>query len=228
MNIADRVNMVKDQLARAAESSGRTPDSIQMVAVSKYQPAERVLEAYNAGCRHFGENYVQEAANKRELLGQLQDATWHLIGGLQSNKSALAVQTFDIVQTLDRPKLASALAAAAMAQGKVLQVVLQVDLTGATGRSGCAPADIPGLVDFVMQQPGLQLRGLMAMAPVGIGDAETRNAFASVRQLYEALPTQCQGILSMGMSGDFPLAIAEGANVVRVGTAIFGERPMVS
>jgi len=228
MNIADRVNMVKDQLARAAESSGRTPDSIQLVAVSKYQPAERVLDAYNAGCRHFGENYVQEAANKRELLGQLQDATWHLIGGLQSNKSALAVQTFDIVQTLDRPKLASALAAAAMAQGKVLQVVLQVDLTGATGRSGCAPADIPGMVDFVMQQPGLQLRGLMAMAPVGIGDAETRNAFASVRQLYKALPTQCQGILSMGMSGDFPLAIAEGANVVRVGTAIFGERPMVS
>ena len=113
MNIADRVNMVKDQLARAAESSGRTPDSIQLVAVSKYQPAERVLDAYNAGCRHFGENYVQEAANKRELLGQLQDATWHLIGGLQSNKSALAVQTFDIVQTLDRPKLASALAAAA-------------------------------------------------------------------------------------------------------------------
>lgn len=228
MNIVDRVNMVKDQLARAAESSGRTPDSIQLVAVSKYQPAERVLDAYNAGCRHFGENYVQEASNKRELLGQLQDATWHLIGGLQSNKSALAVQTFDIVQTLDRPKLASALAAAAMAQGKVLQVVLQVDLTGATGRSGCAPADIPGMVDFVMQQPGLQLRGLMAMAPVGIGDAETRNAFASVRHLYEALPTQCQGILSMGMSGDFPLAIAEGANVVRVGTAIFGERPMVS
>ena len=228
MNIADRVNMVKDQLARAAESAGRTPDSIQLVAVSKYQPAERVLDAYNAGCRHFGENYVQEAANKRALLGQLQDATWHLIGGLQSNKSALAVQTFDIVQTLDRPKLASALAAAATAQGKVLQVVLQVDLTGATGRSGCAPADIPGLAEFVMQQPGLQLRGLMAMAPVGIGDVGTRKAFASVRQLYDALPTQCQGILSMGMSGDFPLAIAEGANVVRVGTAIFGERPMVS
>jgi len=228
MNIADRVNMVKDQLARAAESSGRTPDSIQLVAVSKYQPAERVLDAYNAGCRHFGENYVQEAANKRELLGQLQDATWHLIGGLQSNKSALAVQTFDIVQTLDRPKLASALADAATAQGKVLQVVLQVDLTGATGRSGCAPVDIPGLAEFVMQRPGLQLRGLMAMAPVGIGDVGTRKAFACVRQLYEALPTQCQGILSMGMSGDFPLAIAEGANVVRVGTAIFGERPMVS
>ena len=211
MNIADRVNMVKDQLARAAESSGRTPDSIQLVAVSKYQPAERVLDAYNAGCRHFGENYVQEAANKRALLGQMQGVTWHLIGGLQSNKSALAVQTFDIVQTLDRPKLASALAAAATAQGKVLQVVLQVDLT-----------------EFVMQQPGLQLRGLMARAPVGIGDVGTREAFASVRQLYDVLPTQCQGILSMGMSGDFPLAIAEGANVVRVGTAIFGERPMVS
>ena len=228
MNIADRVNMVKDQLARAAESSGRTPDSIQLVAVSKYQPAERVLDAYNAGCRHFGENYVQEAANKRALLGQMQGVTWHLIGGLQSNKSALAAQTFDIVQTLDRPKLASALAAAATEQGKVLQVVLQVDLTGATGRSGCAPADIPGLAEFVMQQPGLQLRGLMAMAPVGIGDVGTRKAFVSVRLLYDALPTQCQGILSMGMSGDFPLAIAEGANVVRVGTAIFGERPMVS
>lgn len=228
MNIADRVNMVKDQLARAAESSGRTPESIQLVAVSKYQPAERVLEAYNAGCRHFGENYVQEAANKRALLGQLSDATWHLIGGLQSNKSALAVQTFDIVQTLDRPKLANALADAAKGQGKVLQVVLQVDLTGAAGRSGCAPADIPKLAEQVTQLPGLQLRGLMAMAPLGIGDTETRKAFASVRKLYDALPVQCQGILSMGMSGDYPLAIAEGATVVRVGTAIFGERPMVS
>jgi pyridoxal phosphate enzyme (YggS family) len=228
MNIADRVNMVKDQLARAAESSGRTPESIQLVAVSKYQPAERVLEAYNAGCRQFGENYVQEAANKRALLGQMSDATWHLIGGLQSNKSALAVQTFDIVQTLDRPKLANALADAAKGQGKVLQVVLQVDLTGAAGRSGCAPADIPKLAEQVTQLPGLQLRGLMAMAPLGIGDIETRKAFASVRKLYDALPVQCQGILSMGMSGDYPLAIAEGATVVRVGTAIFGERPMVS
>jgi pyridoxal phosphate enzyme (YggS family) len=228
MNIADRVNMVKDQLARAAESSGRTPDSIQLVAVSKYQTAERVLEAYNAGCRHFGENYVQEAANKRAQLDQMSDAIWHLIGGLQSNKSALAVQTFDIVQTLDRLKLATALADAAAGQGKVLQVVLQVDLTGAAGRSGCAPADIPHMVEQVLQRPSLQLRGLMAMAPAGIGDAETRKEFASVRRLYDALPTQCQGILSMGMSGDFPLAIAEGATVVRVGTAIFGERPMVS
>ncbi len=228
MNIADRVNMVKDQLARAAESSGRTPESIQLVAVSKYQPAERVLEAYNAGCRHFGENYVQEAANKRALLGQMSDATLHLIGGLQSNKSALAVQTFDIVQTLDRPKLANALADAAKGQGKVLQVVLQVDLTGAAGRSGCAPAEIPKLAEQVIQLPSLQLRGLMAMAPLGIGDVETRKAFASVRKLYDALPVQCQGILSMGMSGDYPLAIAEGATVVRVGTAIFGERPMVS
>jgi len=228
MNIADRVNMVKDQLARAAESSGRTPESIQLVAVSKYQPAERVLEAYNAGCRHFGENYVQEAANKRAQLGQMSDATWHLIGGLQSNKSALAVRTFDIVQTLDRQKLATALAEAALGQDKVLQVVLQVDLTGAAGRSGCAPADIPTLAEQVIQLPSLQLRGLMAMAPLGIGDAETRKAFASVRELYDALPVQCQGILSMGMSGDYPLAIAEGATVVRVGTAIFGERPMVS
>lgn len=228
MNIADRVNMVKDQLARAAESSGRTPESIQLVAVSKYQPACRVLEAYNAGCRHFGENYVQEAANKRVELGDLVDAKWHLIGGLQSNKSALAAQTFDIIQTIDRLKLATALSDAASRQGKVLQVLLQVDLTGADGRSGCAPAAIPELVEQVVPLPGLQLKGLMAMAPFGIGETATRRAFALVKELHDALPSQCQGILSMGMSGDFPLAIAEGATVVRVGTAIFGERPMVS
>jgi hypothetical protein len=228
MNIADRVNMVRDQLARAAESSGRTPESIQLVAVSKYQPAERVLEAYNAGCRHFGENYVQEAANKRAQLGSMTDATWHLIGGLQSNKSTLAAHTFDVIQTVDRAKLATALSDAATGQGKVLQVLLQVDLTGADGRIGCAPANIPELVDLVMQRSGLQLCGLMAMAPAGIGTDATRKAFASVRALHDALPTQCQGVLSMGMSGDFPLAIAEGATVVRVGTAIFGERPMVS
>ena len=228
MNIVDRVNMVRDQLARAAESSGRTPESIQLVAVSKYQPAERVLEAYSAGCRHFGENYVQEAANKRAQLGAMTDATWHLIGGLQSNKCTLAAQTFDVIQTVDRAKLATALSDAAIGQGKVIQVLLQVDLTGADGRSGCAPANIPALVDLVMQQSGLQLRGLMAMAPAGIGPDATRKAFASVRELHDALPKQCQGVLSMGMSGDFPLAIAEGATVVRVGTAIFGERPMVS
>ncbi len=228
MNIADRVNMVKDQLARAAESSGRTPESIQLVAVSKYQPASRVLDAYNAGCRHFGENYVQEAANKRVELGDLMDAKWHLIGGLQSNKSALAAQTFDIIQTIDRLKLATALSDAASKQGKVLQVLLQVDLTGADGRSGCAPAAIPELVEQVVPLPGLQLKGLMAMAPFGIGETATRRAFALVKELHDALPSQCQGILSMGMSGDFPLAIAEGATVVRVGTAIFGERPMVS
>ena len=228
MNIADRVNMVKDQLARAAESSGRTPESIQLVAVSKYQPASRVLDAYNAGCRHFGENYVQEAANKRVELGDLMDAKWHLIGGLQSNKSALAAQTFDIIQTIDRLKLATALSDAASRQGKVLQVLLQVDLTGADGRSGCAPAAIPELVEQVVLLPGLQLKGLMAMAPFGIGETATRRAFALVKELHDALPSQCQGILSMGMSGDFPLAIAEGATVVRVGTAIFGERPMVS
>ena len=228
MNIVDRVNMVRDQLARAAESSGRTPESIQLVAVSKYQPAERVLEAYSAGCRNFGENYVQEAANKRAQLGAMTDATWHLIGGLQSNKCTLAAQTFDVIQTVDRAKLATALSDAAIGQGKVKQILLQVDLTGADGRSGCAPANIPALVDLVMQQSGLQLRGLMAMAPAGIGPDATRKAFASVRELHDALPKQCQGVLSMGMSGDFPLAIAEGATVVRVGTAIFGERPMVS
>lgn len=228
MNIVDRVNMVKDQLARAAESSGRTPECIQLVAVSKYQPAERVLEAYYAGCRHFGENYVQEAANKRVQLGAMTDATWHLIGGLQSNKSTLAAQTFDVIQTVDRAKLAVALSDAAIGQGKVIQVLLQVDLTGADGRSGCAPTDIPALVDLVMQYPSLQLCGLMAMAPAGIGADATRKAFASVRTLHDALPRQCQGVLSMGMSGDFPLAIAEGATAVRVGTAIFGERPMVS
>lgn len=228
MNIADRVNMVKDQLARAAESSGRTPESIQLVAVSKYQPAQRVLEAYNAGCRHFGENYVQEAANKRAQLGSMTDATWHLIGGLQSNKSTLAAHTFDVIQTVDRAKLATALSAAASGQGKVLDVLLQVDLTGVDGRSGCAPANIPALVDLVMQHPSLRLRGLMAMAPAGVGPTATQKAFALVRELHDALPKQCQGVLSMGMSGDFPLAIAEGATVVRVGTAIFGERPMVS
>lgn len=227
LKIAERVDGVLSRISKAAMDSGRRACDVQLIAVTKFQTAESVRFAYDAGCRHFGENYAQEAAGKRTELGVLGQDVWHMIGGLQTNKSMQAVQTFDCIHTIDRSKLALAVGSTARSVERFVDVLIQVDLADTMGRSGCSPANIGFLVDDILAQSHLRLKGLMAMAPAGLGDTATRAAFAGVRRLYEALPTTCQCILSMGMSGDYPLAIAEGATVVRVGTAIFGDRPKV-
>ncbi|KAF1690206.1 YggS family pyridoxal phosphate-dependent enzyme [Pseudoxanthomonas koreensis] len=223
---ADRLENVTQRIQNAATAAGRPEPAL--LAVSKTQPAAAVEALARAGQRAFGENYVQEAAAKRQALAAtLPGLEWHLIGHLQSNKAAQAAEVFDWVQSLDRPSLVAPLARhRAPARGR-LNVLIQVNVEGEPGKSGCRPEDLPVLAAAVAAQPMLALRGLMAI-PVPHEDPELRRpAFRRMRGLFEQLAGSHAGIdtLSMGMSDDFAIAIAEGATLVRIGTALFGPRP---
>ena len=224
---AERLQDVLQRIHNAAAAAGR-PDPA-LLAVSKLQPASAVAALAAAGQRAFGENYVQEAAAKRQALDPALDATleWHLIGHLQSNKAALAAQVFDWVQSLDRPGLAEALSRHRDPARAPLNVLIQVNVEGEAGKAGCAPAQVADLAARIAALPGLALRGLMAI-PVPHEDPQARRpAFRAMAALFEALAARHPGVdtLSMGMSDDFPVAVAEGATLVRIGTALFGARP---
>ena len=190
---------------------------VTLVAVSKVFPAERLIEAYEAGCRDFGENYVQEFEDKWPLVNHLTGARFHLIGHLQSNKSRKAGEIFHCIQTVDTPKLARRL----NELGRPLDVFLEVKLSEEAAKEGAAPEEVPGLIDAVRGCEHLRLRGLMTMPPWS-DDAElSRPYFQRLRELGERVGLR---ELSMGMSHDFEVAIAEGATLIRVGTALFGRR----
>lgn len=212
------------QLDNAARSAKRpTP---RLLAVSKTQPAARVAALAAAGQRAFGENYVQEAAAKIAELGPL-GLEWHLIGHLQSNKAKEAAELFDWVQTVDRSKLVSALARHRSAERPPLNVLVQVNIDDEASKHGCRPDEVAALADAIAGEPRLRLRGLMAI-PTPWPDMEQRRAaFAQVRRLYDGLQQAHPDVdtLSMGMSEDHAVAVAEGATMVRVGTALFGRRP---
>lgn len=197
-----------------------------LVAVSKFQPAAAVAELADAGQRVFAENYVQEAQAKRAELDR-PDLEWHLIGHLQSNKAALAAELFDWVQSVDRTKLVDALAAARPPGRAPLNVLLQVNIDHEAGKHGCAPEQVQALAARVAARPTLALRGLMAIPAPHADPALRRAAFARMKALFDALAAAHPGVdtLSMGMSQDFALAVAEGATMVRIGTALFGSRP---
>jgi pyridoxal phosphate enzyme (YggS family) len=216
---------VMQGIENAAVLAGR-PGGVQLLAVAKTQPAEAVRALAACGQQAFAENYVQEAAGKIAALADLE-LSWHLIGHLQSNKAAQAAVLFDWVQSVDRPKLVRALAAGRPAGRPPLNVLVQVNIDGETGKSGCAPEAIEGIADAIAAEPALRLRGLMAIPEPHPDPAIRRQAFRRMHQLFVALARRHPGIdtLSMGMSGDFELAIAEGATMVRVGTALFGARP---
>jgi pyridoxal phosphate enzyme (YggS family) len=197
----------------------------RLLAVSKTQPAEAVARLADAGQRAFGENYVQEALGKiRALAGR--GLEWHLIGHLQSNKAREAAQHFDWVQTIDRAKLVAALAAHRPAELNPLNVLIQVNPDGEEGKSGCTPGQVPALAAAIAAEPRLRLRGLMAIPEPLPGLEDRRAAFASMAQLFSSLRNDYPGVdtLSMGMSADYPLAIAEGSTMIRIGTALFGPR----
>lgn len=218
------LTQILQRAGAAAHAAGR-PEA-RLLAVSKTKPAEAVAALAAQGQRAFGENYVQEAADKIAALAPL-GLEWHLIGHLQSNKADTAARLFDWVQTVDRPKLVDALARHRPAELPPLNVLVQVNIDDEGSKSGCAPEDIDALADAVAAQPRLRLRGLMAIPAPFPDEAPRRAAFRRMRALFDALATRHPGIdtLSMGMSGDFELAIAEGATMVRVGTALFGARP---
>ena len=216
----------RDRIARAARSAGRDSDTVRLVAVSKTQPAERVLEAYRLGHRVFGENYVQEAAAKQAALGDLPGVEWRLIGPLQSNKAAQAAAVFDAVESVDRLRIAERLSAARSTDRKPLEVLVQVNISGEATKSGASPGDAVTLARQVAALPRLRLRGFMGIAEP-TGDVSVQRAqFATLARCRDA--ARAAGIdaveLSMGMTADLEAAIAEGATEVRLGTALFGAR----
>lgn len=227
--IADKLQGVTQRITAACAASGRLPPPVTLLAVSKTFAAEAVREAFAAGQRAFGENYVQEALAKIEALADLRaQLQWHLIGPLQSNKTRPVAEAFDWVHSVDRLKVAQRLAEQRPSGLRPLQLCLQVNISGEDSKSGVAPADVPALARAVAALPRerVVLRGLMAI-PEPAGDFEAqRRPHRALRELLAALNAQGMALdtLSMGMSADLEAAVAEGATIVRVGTAIFGGR----
>jgi len=224
-SIARNLQAVRERLTRAAERSGRAASEIALLAVSKTFPASYIEQARAAGQRLFGENYVQEAVKKITALEAL-DAEWHFIGPIQSNKTALIASHFAWVHSVSRGKIAERLNAGRSADLPPLNVCIQVNLSGEDTKSGVFPGDERALADTIAHLPRLKLRGLMAIPEPTPDVATQRKRFALLRELNENLRAHGHGVdtLSMGMSEDFEAAIAEGATIVRIGTAIFGAR----
>lgn len=215
--LKDRLTQVRERIHSAAARCGRDPDGISLLAVTKVFPAAAILDAYQFGLRDFGENYVQEFAEKSPELAGLEGAQYHLIGHLQSNKSAKAAELFQVIQTVDSAKLATRL----NALGKAIEVMLEVKLSPEGSKTGADAADLPALVDAVRACPNLRLTGLMTVPPWSENAELSRPYFARLRELARRfdLPQ-----VSMGMSNDLEVAVEEGATCVRVGTALFGRR----
>ncbi|HLI26966.1 MAG TPA: YggS family pyridoxal phosphate-dependent enzyme [Chloroflexota bacterium] len=227
--IADQLARVRERIAAAAARAGRDPQRITLVGATKTVEPARIQAAIEAGLRDFGENYVQEARAKLAVPAlRAPGVRWHLIGHLQTNKAKTAVGLFDIIQTLDSPRLAVALARH-VPPGRRLEVLLEVDYTGAPERTGLRPEAVYATVEQVLGLPALELSGLMTVPAPGLEEAETRATFRRLRALRDELARRYPAVawrhLSMGMTDDFEWAIEEGATIVRIGRAIFGPRP---
>ncbi|MBD9677449.1 YggS family pyridoxal phosphate-dependent enzyme [Pseudomonas sp. PDM18] len=220
--IAENIAKVRVRIREAEQAKNRTPDSVQLLAVSKTKPATAIREAFACGLADFGENYLQEALLKQTELADLP-LTWHFIGPIQSNKTRPIAEHFDWVHSVDRLKVAQRLSEQRPANLPPLNVLLQVNVSGEDSKSGCSPAELPALAQTVAQLPHLKLRGLMAIPEPTEDVAAQHAAFARLRELMQALNLGLD-TLSMGMSHDLEAAIGEGATWVRIGTALFGAR----
>jgi pyridoxal phosphate enzyme (YggS family) len=227
--LSARIRQVHARIAEAAGRSGRSAEAVTLVAVTKTVPVERVRLAYEAGLRVFGENRVQEAREKVSALASLPLIHWHLIGHLQTNKVARAVELFEMVQSVDSVRLAEALNRGAEARGKRLPVLLEVNVAGEVSKEGVRPEALAELAEVVVRLPYLEAQGLMTVAPYTQNPEEVRPVFRRLRELgaemRERFPLARWQHLSMGMSEDYGVAIEEGATMVRLGRALFGERP---
>ncbi|QUW67131.1 YggS family pyridoxal phosphate-dependent enzyme [Pseudomonas synxantha] len=220
--IADNIGLVSQRIRAAAEAAQRDASSIHLLAVSKTKPAQAVRDAYAAGMRDFGENYLQEALGKQADLTDLP-LSWHFIGPIQSNKTRAIAENFAWVHSVDRLKIAQRLSEQRPADLPPLNICIQVNVSGEASKSGCTPADLPALANAISALPRLKLRGLMAIPEPTKDRAAQDAAFASVRDLQASLNLALD-TLSMGMSHDLESAIAQGATWVRIGTALFGAR----
>jgi len=220
--IADNISLVSSRIHAATLAANRAENSVQLLAVSKTKPAQALREAYAAGLRDFGENYLQEALGKQLELADLP-LIWHFIGPIQSNKTRAIAEHFDWVHSVDRLKIAQRLSEQRPADLPPLNICIQVNVSGEASKSGCAPADLPALANAISELPRLKLRGLMAIPEPTEDRAAQDAAFAAVQSLQASLNLPLD-TLSMGMSHDLESAIAQGATWVRIGTALFGAR----
>jgi pyridoxal phosphate enzyme (YggS family) len=231
MSIVENVAYVRERIKAAARRAGRSPDEITLMGVSKTFPVERIREAYAAGLRVFGENRVQEFAEKAGAVSDLTDAEWHLIGHLQSNKAAKAADLFNAVDSVDSVRLAERLNVAAEKAAKTLPILIEVNVGGEEAKTGASP-ESEELEKILLDATGwgnLSVRGLMTVPPYSDDPEGARPFFRQLRAIRDQiasrrLPAIAMDVLSMGMSHDFEVAIEEGSTCVRVGTAIFGDR----
>ena len=225
-NLPARIQAVQERVARAAEAAGRSAQSVTLLAIGKAQPLPLLNAAAACGLEHFGESYLQEALAKITALRE-RGLTWHFVGRVQANKTRPIAEEFAWVHALDRVRIAERLAAQRPPHAPPLNVCLQVNLAGEGAKGGVAPEELAPLAAAVAKLPRLALRGLMCIPPEETEPARQRAWFAKLRQLRDQLNVQGARLdtLSMGMSDDFEAAIAEGATIVRLGTALFGPRP---
>jgi pyridoxal phosphate enzyme (YggS family) len=231
MAISENLRLIRDRISAAARRSGRDPEAVALMAVCKTFPAEAILEAHAAGQRLFGENKVQEFAEKYSKLSALRDANFHMIGHLQSNKAAKAAEIFHAVDSLDSAKLGQRLNDAAQKLRKTVDVLIEINVGGEEAKSGLAPSspEIEAILRQASSWPNLHIRGLMTVPPFTDDPEGARPYFRQLRDVRDRLARNYANVnldtLSMGMSHDFEVAIEEGSTCVRIGTAIFGERP---
>jgi pyridoxal phosphate enzyme (YggS family) len=223
-----RIEAIRQRIAQAAHRCGRRPETIRLVAVTKTVEASRIQEAVDAGARIVGENYIQEARDKHRTLQDVA-VSWHFIGHLQANKAKYAVEFFDLIHSVDSLKLAQALNRQAAKLGKVQSVLIQVNVAGEASKFGVSPDGVGPLVAAIAPLSNVSVQGLMTMPPFFDQPERVRPFFAQLRQIAQQLenahiPGLSMRELSMGMTGDFEVAVEEGATLVRIGTAIFGQR----
>jgi len=228
MQIQSNIKKIHDDIRAAAQKSGRDASRVTLIAVSKRKPPEMIQQAIDAGHRDFGENYIQEAMEKIDILGR-ESAIWHFIGHLQSNKAKFAVKYFDLIHTVDTLKLAGEINRQAQKIGKIQKILLQVNIARETTKSGAEENDVMNIAKQACQFDNLHVSGLMCMPPFFDDPEDARIYFKRLKQISKDietlnLPNTAMTHLSMGMSNDFTVAVEEGATLVRVGTAIFGAR----
>lgn len=224
--IAQNIENILSKITVLAQDADRDAATIQLLAVSKTKPVCDLIQAYEAGQRHFGENYVQEGVDKISALVHLSDIVWHFIGPIQSNKSKFIAEHFDWCQSVDRLKIAQRLNNQRSPEQQPLQICIQINIDNEISKAGITPAELPTIAAQIVQMPHLKLRGIMAIPRATSIVAEQRESFARLAQLYQTLQNRYPDIdtLSMGMSGDIRPAIESGSTMVRVGTGIFGHR----
>ena len=241
LTLAERIAAVQTRIAAAAQRAGRDPAEITLVAVSKMHPAETVVAAYQAGLRVFGENRVEEAGPKAAAVAALLNRPssvvggpssvieWHMIGHLQSRKAEDVLPWASMAHSVDSVKLAGRLSRICQAAGRELSILLEVNVAGEASKYGLSPAELPAAVEAISALPGLHVCGLMTMAPIVPEPESVRPVFAGLRHLRDDMAHRFPALdwhhLSMGMTDDFEVAIEEGATMVRIGRAIFGESP---